>query len=111
MHMLQQDIETKPGCILSAMNILGEKWTALLLRDLTAGAQTFGDLEKSIDGINPRTLSQRLEKLQAEGIVDKLMYCEHPPRYQYALTQKGRDLHDVLVQMAAWGEKYQMSCE
>lgn len=108
--MLSTDIEQKPGCISSALNILGEKWTALILRDLTTAPQTFGDLEKSIEGLGPRTLSQRLEKLQNEGIVDKALYCEHPPRYQYTLTQKGQDLHEVLVQMAAWGEKYHQSC-
>ncbi len=99
-------LEPKIGCIASAMEIIGNKWTALILRDLCDSPRRFGELEKSVGSINPRTLSQRLDDLEQHGIVTKRSYAEVPPRIEYTLTQKGRDLVPVLKQMAAWGEKY-----
>ncbi|TAH34062.1 transcriptional regulator [Candidatus Saccharibacteria bacterium] len=99
-------LEPKIGCIASAMEIIGNKWTALILRDLCSGPKRFGELEKSVGSINPRTLSQRLDDLEQHGIVTKRSYAEVPPRIEYTLTQKGEDLVPVLKQMAAWGEKY-----
>lgn len=99
-------LEPKIGCIASAMEIIGNKWTALILRDLVKGPKRFGELEKSVGTINPRTLSQRLDDLEAHGIVTKKSYAEVPPRCEYTLTRKGKDLVPVLRQMAAWGEKY-----
>lgn len=99
-------LEPKTGCIASAMAIIGNKWTALILRDLCTGSKRFGELEKSVGTINPRTLSQRLDDLEAHGIITKKSYAEVPPRIEYTLTDKGRDLQPVLEQMAAWGDKY-----
>jgi DNA-binding HxlR family transcriptional regulator len=99
-------IEPKVGCIASAMEIIGNKWTALILRDLFAGPKRFGELEKSVGSINPRTLSQRLDDLERCGIVTKKSYAEVPPRIEYTLTQKGHDLLPILKQMAEWGTKY-----
>jgi len=87
------------------MEIIGSKWTALILRDLSGGAKRFSELEKSV-GINPRTLSQRLDALEQHAIITKQSYAEVPPRIEYALTVKGQDLVPVLRQMAAWGDKY-----
>lgn len=99
-------IEPRIGCIASAMKIIGNKWTALILRDLCNGPQRFTSLEKSVGKINPRTLSQRLDELEAQGIITKFSYSEVPPRVEYTLTRKGLDLIPVLEQMAAWGERY-----
>lgn len=88
------------------MQIIGNKWTALILRDLSTGPSRFGELEKSVGGINPRTLSQRLDDLEQHGIITRQTFAEVPPRCQYDLTQKGRDLIPVLKQMATWGTKY-----
>ncbi len=99
-------LEPKVGCIASAMEIIGNKWTALILRDLTEGPKRFGELEKSVGSINPRTLSQRLDDLEKHAIITKTVYGEVPPRVEYALTTKGADLEPVLRQMAAWGDKY-----
>lgn len=88
------------------MAIIGSKWTALILRDLTSGPKRFGELEKSVGNINPRTLSQRLDDLEAQGIITKQSFAEVPPRIEYALTEKGEDLMPVLKQMAEWGDKY-----
>ena len=98
-------LEPKSGCIAAAMQIIGNKWTALILRDLAAGPQRFGELEKSVGSINPRTLSQRLDDLESHGIITKSA-GDNPARPAYELTSKGRDLLPVLQQMAAWGDKY-----
>jgi DNA-binding HxlR family transcriptional regulator len=105
-------IESRIGCIAAAMEIIGNKWTALILRDLTTGPKRFGELEKSLSsngrgaGISPRTLSQRMDDLEAHGIITKKSYAEVPPRCEYTLTAKGQDLLPILKQMAVWGEKY-----
>lgn len=91
--------EPKVGCIQSAMDIIGNKWTALILRDLANCPQRFCSLEKSIAGINPRILSQRLSQLEASHVVIR-------SAAGYGLTKKGQDLIPVLEQMAAWGNKY-----
>jgi len=99
-------LEPRVGCIASAMEIIGNKWTALILRDLAAGPKRFGELEKSVGNINPRTLSQRLDDLERCGILTKQSFHEVPPRIEYTLTKKGEDLVPVLRQMAEWGTKY-----
>lgn len=99
-------IEPKTGCIASAMEIIGSKWTALILRDLFSGPKRFTELEKSVGKINPRTLSQRLDDLEAHGIIVKKSFAEVPPRAEYSLTKKGEDLLPILRQMAQWGTKY-----
>ncbi len=88
------------------MEIVGNKWTALILRDLFSGPKRFGELEKSVGSINPRTLSQRLDDLENHGIVTRQSFAEVPPRIEYRLTDKGKDLLPILRQMAAWGTKY-----
>ncbi|MDB5168752.1 MAG: MarR family transcriptional regulator [Candidatus Saccharibacteria bacterium] len=104
-----EPIETKVGCIASAMDVIGNKWTALILRDLFAGPKRFGELEKSVGSINPRTLSQRLDDLEQFGIITKQSFAEAPPRIEYTLTEKGEDLLPILEQMATWGNKYYQS--
>lgn len=102
----QSTLEPRVGCIAGAMQIIGNKWTALILRDLMVGSRRFSELEKSVTGINPRTLSQRLDDLELHGIIIKQSFAEMPPRCQYSLTKKGQDLLPILKQMATWGNKY-----
>ena len=91
------------------MEIIGNKWTALIVRDLASGHCRFCGLEKTVGNINPRTLSKRLDELEAHGIVTKVTYAEVPPRVEYELTAKGRDLLPIIKQMGAWGDKYAAS--
>ena len=86
--------------------VIGDKWSPLLLGQLVSGEKTFGELELLLNGISPRTLSARLDKLLNENIVLKNKYNAHPPRYKYRLTIKGTDLVEVLEKMTSWGEKY-----
>ena len=102
----QTPLEPTVGCIASAMQIIGNKWTALILRDLFTGPRRFCELERSVGNINPRTLSQRLDDLEQHGIVTRACFHEMPPRIEYTLTQKGQDLQPILEQMAAWGSKH-----
>ena len=103
-------IEPRFGCIAAALRVIGQKWTALLIRDLYTGPKRFGELERSVVGINPRTLSQRLEALETYGIITKRTFAEVPPRTEYTLTSKGKDLVPILQQMAAWGDRHQEPC-
>lgn len=104
---LKQPLEPKTGCIAAAMQIIGNKWTALILRDLLEGPKRFCELERSVGSINPRTLSQRLDNLEAHGIITRASFAEVPPRTEYSLTLKGQELSPILQQMAQWGNKYQ----
>jgi DNA-binding HxlR family transcriptional regulator len=99
--------ESKPGCVKAALEIIGDKWSPLLLKELAEhDARRFSDLSTALPGLSPRTLSQRLEHLEQENVIVKNQYCERPVRFEYALTQKGQDLVSVIVAMGKWGEKY-----
>jgi DNA-binding HxlR family transcriptional regulator len=108
--LLETPIEPQIGCIASALRVIGQKWTALIIRDLYSGPKRFSQIEKSVGGINPRTLCQRLEALESAGVITKQMFAEVPPRTEYTLTDKGRDLVPILRSMAAWGDKYHEAC-
>jgi DNA-binding HxlR family transcriptional regulator len=100
-------IEKHPGCVAEALSIVGNKWTALILMELSNGSMRFSAMQNSLSNISPRTLSQRLDELEQKKIITKKCYAEVPPRVEYTLTNKGRDLTPVLKSMAAWGDKYQ----
>jgi DNA-binding HxlR family transcriptional regulator len=82
------------------------KWTLLLVRDLAAGTSRFCELERSLAGISPRTLSLRLRALEEEGIVERHTFSEVPPRVEYALTEKGLALLPIVEGMRAYGEAW-----
>jgi DNA-binding HxlR family transcriptional regulator len=82
------------------------KWTLLLVRDLADGRSRFCELERSLVGISPRTLSLRLRVLEDEGIVERQTFPEVPPRVEYALTEKGRALLPIVQDMRAYGERW-----
>jgi DNA-binding HxlR family transcriptional regulator len=88
------------------LDLLGDRWTLLIIRDLFFGKRRFADFEESLAGIPPNVLSDRLKLLEAHGIAERTFYSDHPPRAEYHLTRKGRDLHWVLEAIAAWGAKY-----
>ena len=98
--------EPKGGCITAALKILGDKWSALIIRELTIGPRRFSSLEAALPGISPRTLSQRLELLLEHDVVAKRIYCETPPRAEYELTPKGEDLIPIIKSMVDWGSKH-----
>jgi len=82
------------------------KWTLLVIRDLAEGNRRFCELERSLEGISPRTLSLRLRALEDEGIVERHTYPEVPPRVDYALTAKGEALAPLIDDMRAYGTRW-----
>jgi DNA-binding HxlR family transcriptional regulator len=82
------------------------KWTLLVIRDLAAGSSRFCELERSLEGISPRTLSLRLRALEDEGVVERHTYPEVPPRVEYALTEKGRALVPLIEDMRSYGSRW-----
>ena len=82
------------------------KWTLLLIRDLAAGRSRFCELERSLAGISPRTLSLRLRALEEQDIVERHTFAEVPPRVEYALTEKGRALIPIIDDMRSYGEDW-----
>jgi len=92
--------------VASTLDLLGDKWTLLVVRDLLMGKQTYSEFQKSPEGIPTNILAERLKRLQQAGIVEKSQYQERPVRYAYRLTGKGRDLAPVLHSMLVWANKY-----
>jgi len=89
---------------------IGERWTILILRDLLRhGPRRFQDFEASLSGITPSVLSSRLKELEDREIVTRRLYSQHPPRPEYLLTAKGRELRPVLRALKRWGEKHRVA--
>lgn len=86
--------------------IISGKWTLLVIRDLADDSRRFCELERSLEGISPRTLSLRLRALEEQGIVERRTYPEVPPRVEYALTDKGRALVPLIENMRAYGRRW-----
>ena len=89
--------------------IIGSKWTALLVHDLSEGPRRFSELEHACPGISPRTLSERLHMLEQEGFVTRRSYPESPPRVEYELTDKGRALLPIINAMRRFGRTWLVS--
>jgi DNA-binding HxlR family transcriptional regulator len=96
--------ESCPVC--ATAEIVCGKWTLLLVRDLSEGRSRFCELERSLAGISPRTLSLRLRALEEEGIVERHTYPEVPPRVEYALTSKGEALLPIIDSMRNYGTEW-----
>lgn len=89
------------------LDVLGDRWTILVLRDLLRGITRYTDLQNSLAGISPNLLSARLKRLEDAGMVERAFYSDHPPRAEYHLTEKGRDFGRVVRAMYDWGTKHQ----
>ena len=96
--------DTCPVC--RTADVVCGKWTLLVIRDLAEGRSRFCELERSLQGISPRTLSLRLRGLEEEGILERQTFPEVPPRVEYALTEKGRALVPLIDDMRAYGLKW-----
>ena len=96
-----------PECpVCRTAEVIGGKWTLLIIRDLADSSLRFCELERSLNGISPRTLSLRLRALEEEGIVERRTYPEVPPRVEYALTDKGRALVPLIEDMRTYGSRW-----
>lgn len=92
--------------VASALDIVGDRWTLLVIRDLLRGERRFTQLQASVEGITTSLLSDRLKLLEREGIVERQFYSEHPPRAEYLLTPKGHDLGLIVGALSAWGQRH-----
>lgn len=86
--------------------IISGKWTLLIIRDLTTGTKRFSELERSLEGISPKTLSERLSALEREGVLRRQTYAEVPPKVEYSLTEKGQALVNVIDAMRVYGNRW-----
>jgi DNA-binding HxlR family transcriptional regulator len=86
--------------------IISGKWTLLIIRDLVSGVKRFNQLERSLHGISPKTLSERLRSLEIEGVIVRQTFAEVPPRVEYSLTEKGFDLMYVIDSMRTFGQRW-----
>lgn len=101
-----------PACPVARANqILGGKWTTLVLRDLLTGTKRYSELQRSLVGISPRMLADRLSLLEAEGLIAKTIYPVVPPKTEYSLTTKGRAILPVIEAMAQFGRVLQTDAE
>jgi DNA-binding HxlR family transcriptional regulator len=106
MRTMNQVHESTSCAVAACAEIIGAKWTALLVHDLSEGPRRFSQLEHSCAGISPRTLSERLRALEEEGLVERRSYAESPPRVEYELTDKGEALLPIISEMREFGHAY-----
>src|SRR5476651_460253 len=94
------------NCAVSkTLRIIGSKWTMLLLHNIFDGKKRFGELQRALPGISPKTLTQRLRDLERDGIVSKKVFAEIPLHVEYSLTEKGQSLRGVIRSLENWGNK------
>ncbi len=90
--------------VTNTLKVIGSKWTVLILRDLMESKKRFGELQRSLKSISPKTLSLRLQELEREKIVRKKIFAEIPLHVEYSLTEKGQSLNEIICAMRNWGE-------
>ena len=100
------DFARSTCAVASTLDIVGDKWSLLVIRDLLQGKKTYGELIESDERIPTNILADRLRRLDDAGIVEKSAYHERPVRFTYALTAKGRDMGDILLALVRWGRKH-----
>jgi len=106
-HPMAKGYEINDCPVARTLDLIGERWTILLLRDLLLqGPRRFQDFQDSLPGVAPNTLSARLKSLEENGLVQRQLYTDRPPRVEYVLTEKGKSLGPVVKAMREWGTKY-----
>ena len=96
-----------PDCpVATTVQLIGNKWKLLILRNLLARPWRFNELRRDLDGISQKVLTESLRSLEEDGIVSRTVYAEVPPRVEYALTELGESMRPILDAMQAWGDAY-----
>ena len=97
----------QPSCpVAITVQLIGNKWKLLLLRNLLTGTQRFGELRKGIPGISHKVLTENLRSMEKDGIISRTVYAEVPPRVEYKLTELGNTLRPIISAMEQWGKSY-----
>jgi DNA-binding HxlR family transcriptional regulator len=102
---MREELPGRPCSVAAALNLIGEKWTLLAVREITFGNKRFDAIAKNTGAPRDR-LAARLRTLEAAGVVERRLYSEHPPRYEYELTQAGQELRAVLTVLRGWGDRW-----
>lgn len=92
--------------VATTINLIGNKWKLLIIRDLLGGTKRFGELRKSLTGISQRVLTENLRDLEKDGLVNRKVYAEVPPKVEYSLNETGLSLSPIINAMAEWGINY-----
>ena len=100
-----RETRAAPCSIARALGVVGERWTLLILREIFRGSGRFDDIRGAL-GISRNVLSARLDALRAEGVLERVAYQDRPVRFEYRLTEKGRDLYPVLLSLLRWGDRW-----
>jgi DNA-binding HxlR family transcriptional regulator len=103
--MRWDEIGGVPCSVARTLSVIGDRWTLLVLRDAFLRTRRFEDFQRQL-GVTRHLLADRLKKLVAAGILEKVRYQEKPARYEYRLTEKGRDLHPVILALLGWGDRW-----
>ena len=103
--MLHNRYDSQVCSIAGALEVVGERWSLLIVRDILLGLRRFDELQASL-GVARNVLQTRLTRLVDEGVLEKRLYRDHPPRYEYRLTEKGLDLWPTIVALMRWGDQY-----
>jgi DNA-binding HxlR family transcriptional regulator len=88
------------------LEVIGGKWSFLVLRELFGGTRRFGELQRSIHGVSPKSLTDTLRHLEEQGVLERTAYPTVPVTVEYTLTPKGQDLHQILKEMKLWSAKW-----
>jgi len=102
---VSEELPGRPCSVAAAMNLVGEKWSLLAVREIAFGNRRFDAIARNTGAPRDR-LTARLRALEAGGVIARRQYSEHPPRYEYELTQAGKELRSVLTALRAWGDKW-----
>ncbi len=95
-----------PCAVACTLDLIGDKWSLLVVRDLLRGSVTYGELQNSPEGIPTNILADRLKRLEEARLIAKSAYQDHPVRYAYGLTERGRALSDILLAFVRWGKEH-----
>jgi DNA-binding HxlR family transcriptional regulator len=105
LQMLGSDYEGQVCSIAGALEVVGERWSLLIVRNVFLGLRRFDEIQSNL-GIARNVLQTRLTRLLEQGVLEKRLYQEHPPRYEYRLTDKGLDLWPTVVALMQWGDRH-----
>lgn len=101
-----------PDCpVATTVNLIGSKWKLLIMRNLLVRPWRFNELQKSLDGISQKVLTDSLRSMEADGIITRTVYPEVPPRVEYALSELGESMRPIIKSMEAWGNNYKQGLE
>ncbi len=92
--------------VATTINLIGNKWKLLIIRDLMSGTKRFGELRKSLTGISQRVLTENLRAMENDGLLTRTVFAEVPPRVEYSLNKTGLSLQPIIMSMADWGTRY-----